>query len=118
MKDTTRFSHQEAIAMGKYCHGRGIIGWQVIPGLVLATILTWVSALPAQLKPEQAADMLLGSARRAYNEKNYGFATTHFKEFLARYGSHKEAASARFGLALALLESQERDYGGAAEQLQ
>src|SRR5690242_12246217 len=35
-----------------------------------------------QTTAEQQATMLLASARRAYNEKNYAFATARFKEFL------------------------------------
>jgi TolA-binding protein len=71
-----------------------------------------------QLTPDQQADMLLSSARRAYNEKNYPFAITRFREFLSKFGNHKEANSARYGLALSLLESQPPDFQGALEQLQ
>ena len=39
-------------------------------------------SVAAQGSPDQAADMLLTSARRAYNEKNYTFAAQRFKEFL------------------------------------
>jgi TolA-binding protein len=70
------------------------------------------------LKPDQAADMLLASARRAYNEKNYPFAIAKFREFIGRYGNHKELNSARYGLALALLEGPDKDYAAAVEQLQ
>ena len=63
------------------------------------------TAAYAQLTPEQMADMLLGSARKAYNEKQQPFAITKFREFLAKYPQHKEAPGARFGLALALLET-------------
>jgi TolA-binding protein len=73
---------------------------------------------PAQVAPDQAADMLLASARRAFNEKNYPFAAARFKEFLDRHGGHKEAPSARYGLALALLEGPERDYNRVLEALQ
>ena len=62
--------------------------------------------------------MLLSSARRAYNEKNYSFAAGKFKEFLGRYGNHKEAGSARYGLALCLIEGPDKDYNAAIEQLQ
>jgi cellulose synthase operon protein C len=72
----------------------------------------------AQVAPDQAADMLLASARRAYNEKNYPFAAQRFKEFLDKYGNHKEAQSARYGLALALLDGPERDYQRALDTLQ
>jgi TolA-binding protein len=72
----------------------------------------------AQVAPDQAADMLLTSARRAYNEKNYPFAAQRFKEFLDKYGNHKEANSARYGLALSLLDGPERDYQRALDALQ
>jgi TolA-binding protein len=75
-------------------------------------------SLLAQVPPDQAAAMLLDSARRAYNEKNYPFAVARFREFLGKFGNHKEAPAARYGLALALLEGPERDYNAAVEQLQ
>jgi TolA-binding protein len=81
--------------------------------------LLWVRALPAQqLTADQQAEMLLTGARKAYNEKNYPFAVARFREFLARFGNHKEAPSARYQLGLSLLEIPERDYTGAVEQLQ
>src|SRR5579862_2949649 len=85
-----------------------------------AAILVLLSgpAATAQTTPEQAADMLLTSARRAYNEKNYTFAVDKFKEFTMKYGNHKEIASARYGLALALIDGPTKDYQGAADQLQ
>src|SRR5262249_37356404 len=48
-------------------------------------------------------------ARKAYNEKNLPFAVQRFREFIGKYGNHKEIGAARFGLALALLESPERN---------
>jgi hypothetical protein len=86
--------------------------------IALASVLLGASALRAQLTPDQAAAMILNSARKAYNEKNYGFAATRFREFLAKYGGHKDAPAARYGLALALLDGTTKDYTGAAEQLQ
>src|SRR5438132_378569 len=86
--------------------------------LTLTVLLTGGPSTLAQLKPEQAADMLLSSARRAYNDKNYAFAAGKFKEFLGRYGNHKEAGSARYGLALCLIEGPDKDYSAAIEQLQ
>src|SRR5713226_1352813 len=71
-----------------------------------------------QLTPDQQAEMVLSSARRAYSEKNYGFAVTRFREFLAKFGNHKDAPSARYGLAIALFEIQPPDVQGALEQLQ
>src|SRR5438105_3432827 len=87
-------------------------------GLLVVTCFALTpSAAPAQVTPEQAADMLLASARRAYNEKNYPFAADRFREFLAKYGNHKDVNAARYGLALALLDGP-KDYNGAVEQLQ
>src|SRR5262245_45407055 len=86
--------------------------------LIIALPLVAGGWASAQMTPEQAAEMLLDGARRAYNERNYPFAVTRFREFLAKYGNHKNAPSARYGLALALLDSPDRDYQGALEQLQ
>jgi TolA-binding protein len=83
----------------------------------LGLVLTSSRVVPAQVAPDQAADMLLTSARRAYNDKNYAFAVEKFREFLTKYGSHKEVADARYGLALALIDGPAKDYQGAAEQL-
>src|SRR5205809_701792 len=40
------------------------------------------------------------------------------REFLSKFGNHKETNSARYGLALTLLESQPPDYQAVLEQLQ
>ncbi len=87
--------------------------------LVIAVLLALIGAswLAAQATP-QAADMLLGSARRAYNEKNYAFAAERFREFLNKFGNHKEANAARYGLALCLIDGPAKDYNGAIQQLQ
>jgi TolA-binding protein len=87
-------------------------------GFALAFLIATTAWAPAQLKPDQAADMLLGSARRGYNEKNYAFARDRFREFISKYGNHKEVNAARYELAITLLESPEKDYNGAIEQLQ
>ena len=47
---------------------------------------------------------LLDSARRAYNEKNYPFAITRFRDFLAKFGGHRDVPQARYGLGLASYE--------------
>jgi TolA-binding protein len=86
-------------------------------GISFAALLT-VAPLAAQVKPEQAADALLSSARRAYNEKNHSFARDRFREFLQKHGNHKEANAAKYGLALCLIEGREKDYPAAVEQLQ
>src|SRR5438132_13152607 len=92
----------------------------VVTGIVCACVccLVWLSAVTAELKPEQAAGMLLSSARRAYNEKNYAFAGARFREFLGRYGNHKDVPSARYGLALCLLDGPDRHDHAAIDQLQ
>lgn len=64
----------------------------------------------AQVTPEQQADMLLNSARKAYNEKNFAFASAKFREFLSKFGAHKEAPSARYGLALSLIDGPEKKW--------
>jgi tetratricopeptide (TPR) repeat protein len=67
---------------------------------------------------EDAALVILNSARQAYNEGNYAFAADRFREFLARHSGHKEANAARFGLALSLLEGPAKQYQAAVEPLQ
>ena len=54
--------------------------------LPLLALLLTVGPLTAQMTNDQAAALVLNSARKAYNEKNYPFAATRFREFLARYG--------------------------------
>jgi TolA-binding protein len=89
--------------------------------LALAAVLVVLvlrHAGPAQVTPEQAAAMLLASAKRAYNEKNFAFAADRFREFIGKYGSHKDLPTARYGLALCLIDGPQRDFDKAAEQLQ
>lgn len=85
--------------------------------LPLALLLA-VPLLAQQTTPDQQADMILNSARKAYNERNYPFATTRFKEFLQKFGGHKDANSARYGLAICQLEGPERNYQEAIQNLQ
>ena len=77
-----------------------------------------LSPLTAQPAADPAADMLLNNARLTYNQKNYPSAADRFREFIAKYGQHKEVPSARYGLALCLVEGPAKDYTGAVEQLQ
>src|SRR5437763_1418643 len=86
--------------------------------LAAAVLLAAVAGAPAQVPPEQAAQALLTGARQAYHAKNYPFAAARFREFLGRFGQHKDAPHARYGLALALLESPDKDYAAAAGELQ
>lgn len=88
--------------------------------LILAGLLAWIcGAAPAvaQITQDQQAEMLLNSARKAYNEKNYAFATTKFREYLGKFGNHKDVPAARYGLALALIEGPEKKYDEARDLL-
>ena len=67
--------------------------------LLLATLLPFFflhcpAASAQQLTPDDAALMLLNSARKAFNDKNHAFAAERFREFLAKHGGHKEATAA------------------------
>jgi cellulose synthase operon protein C len=90
---------------------------QRVAALVVGICLAWVAAASAQLTPDQMAQMVLDSAKKAYNEKNYPVAVQRFREFLAKFGNHKDLPAARYGLALALLDGNPKDYNGALEQL-
>jgi TolA-binding protein len=87
----------------------------IVAGLALLLAGAQVSA---QVPADQAADMLLTSARKAYNEKNYPFAITRFREFLQKFGNHKDAPGARYGLALALIDGPDQDFQSALNELQ
>jgi TolA-binding protein len=89
-----------------------------LAGAALAASLLTAAPLAAQVNQEQAAAVLLGSARKAYNERNYPFAVGRFREFLQRFGGHKEAPGARYGLALCLLDGPDKNYNEARELLQ
>jgi TolA-binding protein len=80
-------------------------------------VLTTSGPALGQMTPDQMAAMLLNSARKAYNEKNYPFAVTQFRDFLGKYGGHKDAPSARYGLGLALMGGPTPDYTAAAGEL-
>lgn len=85
----------------------------------LGVLLFLLAGSPArgQLPADLAADLLLTSGRRAYNDRNYPFAIQRFRDFLGRFGNHPKAPAARYGLALALLQLPERDFAGARDQL-
>ena len=71
-----------------------------------------------QVSPDDAALVLLHSARRAYNEGQFTVAAQRFGEFLKQYASRPEAGSANYGLALALLEADKPDYAAVQKALQ
>src|SRR5215467_3834301 len=85
---------------------------------VLFTLLLGCPAAVAQAPADQAAELLLASGRRAYNERNYAFAAGRFREYLGQFANHRDASAARYGLALCQLNGPEKDYNTAAEQLQ
>jgi len=93
-------------------------------GLLLFSAVVMATAAlapPAEAQPqasEEAAQAILNSARRAYNEQNYPVAAERFREFLKTSGGHREAPSARYGLALALIDGPGKDCTAAAELLE
>jgi TolA-binding protein len=84
-----------------------------VAGLVL---IGMSSPADAQLTPEQQADMILLSARKAFGEKNYVFAAARFREFADKYPANKEANAARFGQTLSQLALPEKDRNEAEIQ--
>ena len=83
-------------------------------GAFAVFVLTYGLAF-AQQSADQQASQLLNTARKAYADSNYTFATEKFREFLTQFGDHKDLNSARYGLGLALLDLPERDYQKALE---
>ena len=83
--------------------------------LGLFACLLGPAAAFAQMTPEQQAELLINSARKAHNEKNYAFAATKFREYLTKFGGNKNAPAARYGLALCLLDGPEKKYDEARE---
>jgi TolA-binding protein len=71
----------------------------------------------AQPTPDQQAAMLLDAGRKAYNDGNFPFAADRFREFIQKFGGHKDVHAARFGLGLALLDIQPQDHQKAIEAL-
>jgi cellulose synthase operon protein C len=85
-------------------------------GLTLAVTLAACTASAQPLSNDEQAALVLASARRGYQEGNYPFAVDRFREFINKYGGHKDAIAARYGLGLALVEGP-RDYPAAIEAL-
>ena len=90
---------------------------RTLPGLVLASALLAGPAAGQPPTPDQQAEMLLAAGRKAYTDHNPQFAAEKFREFLGKYGGHKDANAARYGLGLALLDLPDRDYAKALEAL-
>ena len=85
-------------------------------GCVLVLALAAAAAAQGPT-PDQQAEMALTAARKAYNDGNPPFAAEKFREFLQKFGGHKDAQAARYGLGLALLDLPDRDYAKALESL-
>ena len=87
----------------------------IVAGLLLAAMVSPLTQ--AQVTPDQQAEMLLNSARKAFNEKNYAFAAVKFREYLSKFGGHKESDAGRYGLALSLIEGPEKKWDEARDLL-
>src|SRR5262245_11418050 len=71
---------------GMFSYPWRLVRASILAGLLL-TVGTW--SVTAQDTPEKKAAMLLSAARKAYNDKQFPFAVTQFREFLQKYGNHK-----------------------------
>jgi len=92
-----------------WTHHRGLAAFALF-GLAIGI----ASAQPGD---DPQAESLLNIANKAYADANYPFAAEEFREFLAKFGTHKKANAARYGLGLALLDLPDRDYAKALETL-
>src|SRR5262245_8247446 len=81
----------------------------------LALFTLTLGTVAAQPTADQHAEMLLNVGRKAYAEANPQFAAEKFREFLTKFGAHKDAHSARLGLAIALLDLPDRNYQAALD---
>ncbi len=99
-----------------HCRGTGLLF--PAPVALVVFLLLGAPPLAAQMTPDQQADLVLNSARKAYNDKNFDFAVGRFREFLNRFGGHKNAPSARYGLALSLIEGPQKNYTEVRDLLQ
>ena len=83
----------------------------------LALFALTLGTVAAQPTADQQAEMLLNVGRKAYAEANPQFAVDRFREFLQKFGGHKDAHSARLGLAVALLDLPDRNYQAALDAI-
>lgn len=84
---------------------------------VLGGILCIGATARAQPSPDQQAEMLLNAGRKAFNDGNPQFAADRFREFIQKFGGHKDVHSARYGLGLAILDLPDRNYQQAIDAL-
>ncbi|MFI5377912.1 MAG: tetratricopeptide repeat protein [Tepidisphaerales bacterium] len=69
------------------------------------------------VNPAERAQWTLNAARTAYNQQDYAFAAERFREFLRIGAGRTDILSARYGLALCLIDGPEKDYRAAIEYL-
>lgn len=81
----------------------------------LALFTLSLGMVAAQPTADQQAEMLLNAGRKAYADANPQFAVDRFREFLNKFGGHKDANAAKYGLGLALLDLPDRNYQQALE---
>jgi outer membrane protein assembly factor BamD (BamD/ComL family) len=97
------------------CFVRGLVAALVVATATL--LLTPVHAQQAPLKPEEQAAILLNGANKAFDDKQYPAAVERYKQYLATFGGQKEAAFARYGMALCFIEGPQKDYKQAIDSL-
>ena len=85
----------------------------IVAAFVGIFVLAVTAPLGAQVKPEQAASMLLGSTPGGLQRKELSLCRRPLPRVSRKYGNHKEANAARYGLALCLLDGPTKDYNGA-----
>ena len=85
--------------------------------LGLLSLSLFVPAITAQVPADKQADMILTSARKAQTEGNFPFAIQRYTEYLQKFGNQPQANTARYQLALAYLDSPERNFDKALESL-
>ena len=83
----------------------------------VAAVLLVVAGSAVAQQPDPQAAVLLTTARKAYTDGNPPFAAEKFNEFLQKFGGHKDANAARYGLGLALLDLPNPDRQKAIDAL-
>src|SRR5215213_5729886 len=86
-------------------------------GAVLLSLLLVSTAQAQPPTAEQQAEQLLTAGRKAYNDGNAPFAVEKLREFVQKFGAHKEIQAGRLALGLAYLDLPERDLPKAIEVL-
>src|SRR3954452_22503660 len=90
-------------------------GRRALVGLFALTL--FAPSINAQVPPDQQADMILTSAKKAQADGNFPFAIQRYGEFLQKFGNHPQANQARYQLAVAYLDAPERNFDKALEAI-